>query len=71
MNIILSCRLDHMMLNPSGLCKMNGLELSEEELEEASKDIMTTIDEDGDGDVTKEEFVKNALKNDFIRSIIG
>ena len=50
---------------------MNGLELSEEELDEASKEIMTTIDEDGDGDVTKEEFVKNALKNDFIRSIIG
>ena len=50
---------------------MNGLELSDEELEEASKEIMNTIDENGDGDVSKEEFIKNALKSDFINSIIG
>ena len=32
---------------------MAGQEIEEEDLEVASKDIMTTIDEDGDGDVTK------------------
>ena len=41
---------------------MNGCTIDEEDLEVASKDIMATIDEDGDGDVTKDEFVKNALK---------
>ena len=46
----------------SGLFEMNGCTIDEEDLEAASKDIMATIDEDGDGDVTKDEFVKNALK---------
>ena len=32
---------------------MSGHELDEEDLDEASKEIMATIDEDGDGDVTK------------------
>ena len=46
----------------SGLFEMNGCSIDEEDLDAASKDIMATIDEDGDGDVTKDEFVKNALK---------
>ena len=32
---------------------MAGQQIEEEDLEDASKDIMATIDEDGDGDVTK------------------
>ena len=32
---------------------MSGHTIDDEDLEEASKDIMNTIDEDGDGDVTK------------------
>ena len=32
---------------------MAGHTVEDEDLEEASKDIMNTIDEDGDGDVTK------------------
>ena len=65
---------------------MNGCSIDEEDLDAASKDIMATIDEDGDGDVTKDEFVKNALKryihgsicynvflffSEFIKSIIN
>ena len=30
-----------------------------------------TIDEDGDGNITKEEFVKNATKSDFIKSLVN
>ena len=30
-----------------------------------------TIDEDGDGNITKDEFVKNATKSDFIKSLVG
>lgn len=37
----------------SGLLDMAGQVISDEDLEAASKDIMSTIDEDGDGDVTK------------------
>ena len=40
----------------SGLFEMAGQEVEEEDLDAVSKDIMSTIDEDGDGDVTK---VKN------------
>ena len=29
-----------------------------------------TIDEDGDGNITKDEFVKNATKSDFIKSLV-
>ena len=32
---------------------MAGQEVEDEDLDAVSKDIMTTIDEDGDGDVTK------------------
>ena len=32
---------------------MAGQEIEEDDLDAASKDIMATIDEDGDGDVTK------------------
>ena len=28
-------------------------------------------DENNDGDITKDEFVENALKSDFIKNLIG
>lgn len=37
----------------SGLFGMAGQEIEDEDLNTVSKDIMSTIDEDGDGDVTK------------------
>ena len=37
----------------SGLFEMAGQEIEDEDLNTVSKDIMSTIDEDGDGDVTK------------------
>ena len=37
----------------SGLFEMAGQEIADEDLDSVSKDIMSTIDEDGDGDVTK------------------
>ena len=41
---------------------MSGHNIEREELEVLSKDIMETLDEDGDGDISKEEFIKHALK---------
>ena len=43
----------YFIISWSGLFEMAGQKIEEEDLEVASKDIMTTIDEDGDGDVTK------------------
>ena len=45
--------LEIMINLSSGLFEMAGQQIEEEDLEAASKDIMATIDEDGDGDVTK------------------
>ena len=41
---------------------MSGHTIDGEELSVVSADIMATIDEDGDGDITKEEFIKHALR---------
>lgn len=45
-----------------GLFDLSGHNVEKEELEVLSKDIMETLDEDGDGDISKEEFIKHALK---------
>ena len=47
---------------PRGLFDLSGHRIEREELEIVSKDIMETLDEDGDGDISKEEFIKHALK---------
>ena len=53
-----------------GLFEMSGQEFEEKELQDASKDIMEAIDSDGDGEVTREEFVNNATKSEFISSML-
>ena len=53
-----------------GLFKMSGHETEEEDLKEACKDIMDTIDSDGDGEITKKEFIANALNSPFIAGIL-
>ena len=35
------------------------------------QEILEAIDEDNDGEITREEFVDNALKSSFIRNLIG
>ena len=37
---------------------------------EQSKNMMDIIDENGDGDITKDEFVNNAMKSGFIRNLV-
>ena len=34
------------------------------------EDIRATIDKDGDGDISKEEFVKNAMQSKFINKLL-
>ena len=35
------------------------------------QEILEAIDEDNDGEITREEFVENAMKSSFIRNLIG
>ena len=35
------------------------------------QEILEAVDENNDGDITRDEFVENALKSDFIRNLIG
>ena len=42
-----------------------------ERIEMCSQAIIQTMDEDGDGTISKEEFVDNALKIEFINNILN
>ena len=53
-----------------GLFAMAGIEFDEEDVKRCLKEIMGVCDDDGDGEITKNEFVKNALRSLFIRSIL-
>ena len=35
------------------------------------QEILEAVDENNDGDITRDEFVENAFKSDFIRNLIG
>ena len=53
-----------------GLFKMAGIEEEEELLIACITDIKKAVDSDGDGEITKEEFVKNALKSRFLKNML-
>ena len=53
-----------------GLTTLNGVKVAKEVLLTCVQDILEAIDVDGDGDITKEEFVNNAMKSDFIRNLL-
>lgn len=51
---------------------MSGNDMGEESREYISdcvKEIIETVDVDGDGIITKEEFVEHAMKSKFVSSI--
>ena len=50
--------------------RMAGIPEDDEMLPSCVEDVTASIDLDGDGDITKEEFVRNALKNDFISKLL-
>ena len=52
------------------LFDISGHETSEYVLKEACKDVMESVDSDGDGEITKQEFVGNALKSDTIADML-
>ena len=55
----------------AGLFEMAGAEVEEEELAVACGDVMAAIDGDGDGEVTREEWVRNAMASQYIASLLA
>ena len=53
-----------------GLFRLAGIEEHEDMLASCVADVRATIDEDGDGDISKEEFVKNAMGSTFIADML-
>lgn len=49
----------------------NIINIMEERIEMCSQAIIQTMDEDGDGTISKEEFIDNALKIEFINNILN
>lgn len=54
-----------------GLFRLAGLEEDEDLLYACTMDVRASIDGDGDGDISKEEFVKNAMESKFINDILN
>ena len=52
------------------LFQMAGIELEEEILAVRMEEMLKAIDADGDGEITKEEFIKNALSCEFIHDML-
>ena len=53
-----------------GLYALAGIEYDDGDVKRCIKEIMGVCDDDGDGEITRNEFVRNALKSTFIRSIL-
>ena len=49
---------------------MAGIELEEEILADRMEEMLKAIDTDGDGEITKDEFIKNALSCEFIHDML-
>ena len=58
-------------LTIEALYRMSGKELVEEEIRRITQDIWDTIDTDKDEEITKEEFIANALNNEFITGLFS
>ena len=54
-----------------GLFRLAGIEEDEDMLASCVTDVRAAIDDDGDGDISKEEFVKNAMGSKFISDILS
>ena len=65
-----SIDIDEVIKLVIGLFNMGGIETEKEVLLACVQDILEAIDVDNDGDITREEFVKNAMKSKFIKNML-
>ena len=65
-----SIDIDEVIKLVIGLTTMGGVEPEKEVLLACVQDILEAIDVDRDGDITREEFVNNAMNSNFIRNLL-
>ena len=65
-----SIDIDEVIKLVIGLTNMGGVETDKEVLLACVQDIIEAVDADRDGDITREEFVNNAMKSSFIRNLL-
>ena len=53
-----------------GLFRLAGIEEDDVLLDTCVTDVLEAVDKDGDGDISKEEFVKNAMQSKFIFNML-
>ena len=53
-----------------GLFRLAGIEEDDDLISACVSDVRDAVDGDGDGDISKEEFVKNAMKSKFIFNML-
>jgi len=66
-----SIDIDEVIKLVIGLFAMGGIEPDKEVLLSCVQEILEAIDEDNDGEITKDEFVNNAMKSQFIKDLMG
>ena len=54
-----------------GLFRLAGIEEDGDMISSCVTDVRAAIDDDGDGDISKEEFVKNAMGSKFISDLLS
>ena len=65
-----SIDIDEVIKLVIGLFNMSGIEAEKEVLLACVQDILEAVDVDNDGDITREEFVGNAMKSHFIKNLL-
>ena len=62
--------IDEVIKNVIGLFNMNGETEDREVILACVIELLDVIDENGDGEITREEFVCNGMKSGFIRNLM-
>ena len=65
-----SIDIDEVIKLVIGLFNMTGIEAEKEVLLACVQDILEAVDANQDGVITREEFVENAIKSNFIRNML-
>ena len=65
-----SIDIDEVIKLVIGLFNMGGIEAEKEVILACVQDILEAIDVDNDGEITREEFVNNAMQSEFIKNML-
>ena len=66
---IISCPGSH-VTHPTVMSRLGGIEEDQDLLAACVFDVIEAVDQEGDGEISKEEFVKNAMNCKFIFNML-